>query len=201
MLTLQKMAITGGLSCGKSTVCRILKELGAFVISADEIVHQLLSSNTDVAQEVVKLLGNGILVEGKIDRSEVARIVFHDAKLLKALEEIIHPATYEEIDRTYRKQQENKNIPTLFVAEIPLLFETHAENSYDKTVAVVAELEICVKRFIEKTGKDKREFEKRMSQQITPKEKAERADYVIMNNGTLANLEGITKELYLEVVS
>ncbi len=57
MLKLKKVAVTGGLSCGKSLVCRILQELGAYVVSADNIVHQLLSSDTNLGQEVIKLLG------------------------------------------------------------------------------------------------------------------------------------------------
>jgi len=194
------MAITGGLSCGKSTVCRILKELGAYVVSADEIVHQLLSSNIDVAKKVVDLLGDEILVDHKIDRSEVARIVFRDERLLKKLEEIIHPATYEEIEKIYRKQQESSH-KSLFVAEIPLLFETGAQSSYDVTVAIVAKPDLCLKRFIESTGKSEMEFENRISKQLNQRDKAERADYVIMNNSTLADLEQITKELYTEIVS
>jgi dephospho-CoA kinase len=198
MLTLRKIAITGGISCGKSTVCRILKELGAYVVSADEIAHQLLSPQTDVGQKVIKLLGDDILVDQKIDRSKVANIVFQAPNLLRALEKIIHPAIYEEIEKLYRQQSESRSKP-LFIAEIPLLFETNEEKNYDKTVAVIANQAICLKRFKESTKYNENEFERRSSQQLSQLEKAERADYVIMNNTSLADLEQTTKELYQEL--
>ena len=199
MLTLRKIAITGGISCGKSTVCRILMELGAYVVSADEIVHQLLSPQTDVGQKVIKLLGDDILVDQKIDRSKVANIVFQAPNLLRALEKIIHPAIYEEIEKLYRQQSESRNKPPLFIAEIPLLFETNEEKNYDKTIAVIANKDICLKRFKESTKYNEKEFERRSSQQLSQLEKAERADYVIMNNTSLADLEQTTKELYQEI--
>lgn len=195
------MALTGGLSCGKSTVCRILKELGAYIVSADEIVHQLLSSQTDVSQKVVKLLGKDILVDQNIDRSKVAKLVFQSPGLLKALENIIHPVMYAEIEKLYRQQTESRNKPPLFVAEIPLLFETNAEKNYETTVAVIANKEICLKRFKASTKYGEEEFIRRSSRQLSPLEKAERADYVIMNNSSLADLEQTTKELYQEVLS
>ena len=72
MLKLKKIAVTGGLAAGKTTVCQIFKELGAYVVSADEIVHQLLSPDTAVGQQVVSLLGSDI-VSGQIIRSEEDR--------------------------------------------------------------------------------------------------------------------------------
>lgn len=198
MLTLRKLAITGGLSCGKSTVCRIFKELGAYTVSADDVVHQLLSSNADIIKKVVQSLGKDILVDQKIDRSLVANIVFKNDQLLKSLEEIVHPATYKEIDNAYRIQLEKTNRPSLFVAEIPLLFESHGEATYDFTVAVVASPLVCINRFCKKTGLSTSEYEKRTARQLSMREKAEQADYVIINNGTLEELNEMVKQIYFE---
>src|SRR5262245_18488804 len=118
MLKLRTEAITGGLSCGKSSVCRILKELGAYVVSADKIVHQLLSSDTNLGQEVVSLLGPGLLVNQKLDRSRIAHIVFRDLELVQALEKLVHPAVYRELDSDYQRQKNRSHPPSLFVAEI-----------------------------------------------------------------------------------
>jgi dephospho-CoA kinase len=200
MLILRKVAITGGLSCGKSSVCRILKELGAYVVSADKIAHQLLSSDTNLGQEIVHLLGPSVLVNQKLDRSRIAHIVFHDLELLKALEALIHPAVYREIDKDYQRQQNHSFPPSLFVAEIPLLFESGRQKEYDKTIAVVAHWEICCKRFKEATGYDQKEFNKRMARQLSLFDKAILADYIIMNNGTLADLQQTTTELYQELI-
>ncbi len=94
MLKLEKVAITGGLSCGKSSVCRYFKELGAYVISADEIVHQLLIPTNELGQEVIALLGKDIAVNGTIDRSMIAKKVFENKTLLLSLEKLIHIDLY-----------------------------------------------------------------------------------------------------------
>lgn len=201
MLKLGKVAVTGGLSCGKSSVCRIFKELGSYVISADTIVHQLLLSDTNLGQSVIKLLGRSILVNNQIDRAEIARIVFADSDLLKQLEDLLHPIVYREIEKDYQKQQTLKNPPPLFIAEIPLLFESGGEKDYDYTVAVIANPDICFERYTFSNHGSRTEFDKRMNRQLPLVEKAARADYVIMNNGSHSNLEEITKELYQELVT
>lgn len=200
MLKSRKTAITGGLSCGKSSVCRIFKELGAYIISADEIVHQLLSSDTNLGQEVIKLLGNKILINNQISRSRIARIVFQNDKLLRALEELVHPVVYEEIEKDYQKQKESNNPPPLFIAEVPLLFESGGEKQFDKTIAVVADPALCLQRFIQATGYQEEEFERRMDRQLSLLEKAVRADYVILNNRDIASLQAVVKELYSELI-
>lgn len=200
MLKLKKVAITGGLSCGKSSVCRILKELGAYVVSADEIVHQLLSSDTNLGQQVVDLLGSGILVNHQIDRSQIARIVFRDPELLKDLEDLLHPAVYEKIEQEYRTQQASLKPPSLFVAEIPLLFETEGEKDYHFTVAVAAPLSDSIQRFQTTTQASEEEYARRASRQWPLMAKIAKADYAIMNSGTLSDLQEVTKELYNELI-
>lgn len=200
MLKLRKIAVTGGLSCGKSSVCRILEEQGAYVVSADKIVHQLLSSDASLGQKVIHLLGPEIVVDGAIDRSRIARLVFHNLELLKALEELVHPAVYKEIDRFYQKQQNQPLPPPLFVVENPMLFESKETMDFDKTIAVVADLDSCCKRFVEATGYDQTEFKHRMARQLPINEKAARADYVIFNNGSLSDLKQATITLYRELV-
>jgi len=200
MLKLKKVAVTGGLSCGKSSVCRVLKKLGAYVVSADKIVHQLLSSNENLGQQILNLLGPEILVNEKIDRSRIARIVFQKQEHLLALEQLLHPAVYKEIESEYLKQQVCPHPPTLFVAEIPLLFESGGERGFDTVIAVVSETDLCVKRFEKATGRNRTEFNNRMSRQLPPLEKARQADYVILNNGSLSDLQQTTKELYHELI-
>jgi dephospho-CoA kinase len=200
MLKLKKIAITGGLSCGKSSVCRILEELGAYVISADKIVHQLLSSDAILSQEIVDLLGPSVLINQKLDRSHIAHIVFQNIELLKALEALVHPRVYKELNKEYQKQQNCPHPPSLFVAEIPLLFESNEQKNYDCIVAVIANPDICFERFEQATGKDQKEFNYRMARQRALFEKARLADYVIINNGTLSDLQQTTVELYQKLI-
>lgn len=197
MLRLNKVAVTGGLSCGKSSVCRFLKELGAYVVNSDDIVHHLLSSDTNLIHEVVKLLGTDILVNQKIDRSLVAKKVFHDNRLLHSLEQILHPAVYDEINNEYEKQKVNNPQPSLFVAEVPLLFESKGEANFNYTVAVLADPELCRNRFVQAKQYGLKDYDKRTDRQISLSDKAKLADYVIVNNGTLNDLKQKTLELYL----
>lgn len=194
MLILKKIAVTGGLSSGKSSVCRFFKELGAYVVSADEIVHQLLSSEADIRRRVIDLLGNDVAPEGQLDRSKIASKVFRNPQLLEALERILHSAVRDEISMQYRKAVSER--AALFVAEIPLLFETGAEEGYDYTISVMADPEQSFTRFQVSTGHGKEEYERRMARQLSSEEKCAKADYVINNNGSLADLKQAVVNIY-----
>jgi dephospho-CoA kinase len=200
MLHLNKVAVTGGLSCGKSSVCRILHQLGAYVISADSVVHQLLSSDTNLGREVVHLLGSTILRNEEIDRSQIGRIVFRNPELLSKLELLLHPAVYREVNEEYEKQLHNSKPPSLFIAEVPLLYESGGEKEFEKTVVIASDPDKCCERFIEATGKDASEYWLRSNRQLPLERKIELADYVIYNNGTWEELRKQAQEVYLKLI-
>lgn len=192
---MKKIAITGGLSSGKSTVCRFLKDLGAFVVSADEIVHQILSPQTPLGHKILSLLGPEVISDGKFDRGKIASIVFNDQNKLKALEKILHPAVLEAIEKTYQSVKKEKRYP-LFIAEIPLLFESESHTYFDTVIAVVSDPKLCRQRFTEKTSHTFEEFERRMARQLPPDLKAAKASYTITNNGSLEELRTNVQTLY-----
>ncbi len=196
-----KVAVTGALSCGKSSTCRFFKELGAYVVSADEIVHQLLlSPKTSLGQQIVTLLGEDIVVDGRINRSAIAKKVFNDQQLLQSLEKLLHPAVLHEIDRQYQQVNDRGNF-ALFIAEIPLLFEINSEKRFDYTIAVEAPEELCRQRFTAATGYGNDEFDKRMSRQLPSATKAQRADFVIQNNGSMEQMHHAVDHLYNKLIS
>jgi dephospho-CoA kinase len=188
MLTLRKIAITGGLSCGKSTVCLFLKDLGAYVVNADNIVHQLLSSDTNIGKQAVHLLGPDIYTKDQIDRKKIARLVFSDRVKLKALEAILHPAVEKEIIRQYEKVK-NDSSYIFFAAELPLLYETGMEKLFDAVVNVSADPDVALSRYVQATGLHPKDFEARMNYQKKTSEKQTKANFVIVNNGDLATLK------------
>lgn len=198
MLRLKKVAVTGGIACGKSTFCSYLMELGAYVVSADRIVHQLLSLDTTLGTNIVKLLGSDVVVDNQINRDAIAKTVFNNPKLLRALEGIIHPAVFKQIDKEYEQICKKKTY-SLFIAEIPLLFEVGAEKYFDCTVAVVADEALCRKRYVAATGKTEEEYHKRSSEQLAQQEKAANADFVVLNNGNLKDLHNEAKKIYDEL--
>lgn len=194
MLKLRKVAVTGGLACGKSTVCHFFKKFGAFVVHADDIVHRLLSPQTALGQQVVQLIGGEIIINNQIDRSKIAEKVFNQPSLLQSLEKVIHPAVQEEIENLYEQaiQQEKGK---LFVAEVPLLFEAGLEGFFDTVITVVADPAICRKRYQATAKGDLENYDKRIQRQWDLDEKARRANFVIKNNSSLQDLEAETKKL------
>lgn len=198
MLKLKKIAVTGTLSSGKTTVCNYLKELGACVVSADEIVHQLLSPQSLTGRKVIQLLGNSVVHQNNFDRKKIAEIVFNDDKMLKSLEGILYPAVSELIEQSYQKACSEGNC-SLFVAEVPLLYEAKMERSYDAVIAVLSDEASCLRRFMA-TGGTKEQFERRMLKQLPSQKKLEMAPYHLINQGDLAQLKRETADLYQQLI-
>jgi dephospho-CoA kinase len=187
MLKLKKIAITGGVASGKSSVCRFFEELGACVVNADELVHDLLVPDTALGQQVIQILGLNVVSEGKISRRIIAEKVFKNRQLLEALEKLLHPAVLKKIEERYAEASRTGEY-TFFAVEIPLLFEIGNEGFYDIVVAVLADEAIAKKRFAA-AGFQQEEYDRRMHRQMNPHQKALRAHYTIHNNGSLEDLQ------------
>lgn len=199
MLGLRKIAVTGGLSSGKSTVCEMLSKLGAYVVSADEIVHRLLSPKTQIGKKIIDLLGSDVLNGDQFDRTKIAKKVFSQKDTLHALEQVLHPAVIDEIETLYQHiKDQGKH--ALFIAEIPLLYESDSEKYFDAVIAVISDDELCKKRFQSKAYYPDEEFEKRMARQWDMKRKAAKADFTITNNGSLEDLNKNVIKLYQELI-
>ena len=162
------------------------------MVNADAIVHELLLYDSDLGQKIIRLLGQQIIVDGKLSRSRIANIVFKDPEILHALEELLHPAVLNKVEELYQKALDGHF--TAFVVESPLLFEIGQDAQFDAIIAVVADESLARDRF-RKSGKSGDEYERRMKRQINPQEKALRADYVIINNGSLETLRQKVIEL------
>lgn len=203
MLRLRKVAITGGLASGKSSVGRFLKELGAYVVSADEIVHQLLNPTTNLGHQIINLLGHDVVKNGQFDRSAIAAKVFKDPQLLHSYEQIVHPTVRAETQRQYKlaQEQQPREPYKLFVAEIPLLFESGDTAFYDAIIVVDTDPKIARERFIQATGHTAEEFARRMQRQLSPSEKLQKADYILHNDGDLTELKNQVTKLYNTLIS
>ena len=177
------IAVTGPFASGKSTLVRLLGELpGVETASADEIVHHLLKSDRRTIFRVVERFGEGVTGPDGIDRKALGREVFGDAEALRDLEEILHPLVRDETDRRIAASDAE-----LFVAEIPLLFETDRDQDFDYTVAVTVPEERR-RAWSEERGVDEAALRAIESRQLTGEEKAERADLVVQNDGDLDRL-------------
>lgn len=196
---MKKVAITGGLACGKSSVCKLFKSFGAYVLSADDIVHQLLSPETNLGKQVIDLLGQEVMTEtGQLDRKVIAQKVFSHPKLLQQLEAYLHPAVMAEIQRLYHVVKERDY--SCFVVEVPLLFEAGMESFFNEVVVVTASKETARQRY-SALGNDPLAFEQRTARQWGLSEKTARGHFVIDNDGTEENLEKEAQRVFKQITN
>ncbi len=187
------VAITGGIGAGKSRALRAFQEAGAATVSSDEIVHHLLRSDPDVRAALVGGLGEGILgPDGEIDRARVAELVFADREKLAFLERTLHPLVAAEYLRWREQLARLPNPPRVCVTEVPLLFESGAEERFDKVVVITAPAKLREQR--RRVPLDDRD-----ERLLPDAEKVKRADYAYVNTGTLEELDawvaGVLAEL------
>ena len=184
---IKKIAVTGSLSAGKSTVCEELKAHGAYVINADDIVHNLLSHDEQLIQQIKEKFSENVFLHNKIDRNLIAKEAFENPDKLKTLESIVHPKVVSAIKETYL--QIKMSPYKAFVVEFPLLFEIQFDSFFDQIIYVLADREIRKKRF------RKGQFENREKRFINEEDKIAKSQIIIENNGSLKNLNNQLKNI------
>ncbi len=178
------IGITGPIGTGKSAVLKILEELGAEVIDADKVAHQVMEPGGAAYEAVVAEFGPDILrPDGRIDRARLADIVFNDPDALRRLERIVHPAVYQEIKG--RIEATDKSIVAL--EAIKLLEAGLSLSLCDEVWVVVADEQVQLKR-LKQRGMSEEEARRRLAAQMPRTEYERRADVVIDNSGSLAEL-------------
>ncbi|MEO8724512.1 MAG: dephospho-CoA kinase [Acidobacteriaceae bacterium] len=202
--------MTGGLASGKSTVARLFGEHGMHVLSADMLAHELMMPGGVVYEEVVRVFGRDILAGGEgsaFDRAKLAAKAF-DAHVprIAELNAIVHPAVLREQER-WMEEIADADPQGIAVVEAALLYEAGAESQFDKTVVVVAPEELRIERYAARvTGDHGEELQaaradaaRRIAVQMPDAEKRRRADLVIENSGSLAELAAAAEKVTLEL--
>ena len=187
------VAITGGIGAGKSEALYAFQKAGAATVSSDEIVHHLLRSDPEVKAAIVAELGEDVLdAEGVVDRKLVAEKVFADRGKLDFLERLLHPKVAAEYLAWREQLAELPEPPAVCVTEVPLLFETGAEQRFDKVVVITAPAKLREQR--RRVTRDDRD-----TRLLPDKEKVKRSDFAYVNTGTLEELDawvaGVMREL------
>ena len=189
------IGLTGGIGTGKSEAARQLEELGALIISADEVGHEAYTVNTEAWEQVVATFGNGILQDNKeIDRRKLGGIVFSDPSQLKKLNQIMHPRMARIVSdkiEAFRGQ----GVDTV-VVEAALLFEAGWDSLVEEVWVTDASEEIIIGRLRERNGLSEEEAKKRINSQMDRMERIGRSDFVINNSGDMAELGTTIKELW-----
>jgi len=178
-----RIAVTGGLACGKSKVGELLVARGVLVCDTDAIAHDVIAPGHAAYRKIVAHFGRAILsMDGVIDRRRLARIVFSDPVKLRFLNGITHPAVMRRVQRWLREQETSGC--RIAAVLIPLLFEAGLEKRWDAVVCVAAP----GKRqyaWLKARGLGRRAAAARIAAQMPLADKMVRADYVIYNNGSV----------------
>lgn len=178
--------MTGGIACGKSVAADFWRSWGAEVLDADHVAHALIAPGGECVEAVAQAFGPAVrAAEGGIDRAALGAIAFADAEARERLNRLLHPAV---IRRMRAWAERVRRDGRLGVAVIPLLFETGMEKEWDAVVCVAADEKTMLERLLGR-GLSPAEAQARMSSQWPVREKRIRADRVIENNGSLAELE------------
>ncbi len=195
-------ALTGSIGSGKSAAADIFASLGAKIIDADVLAREVVAPGEPALTDIVKTFGSDILgSDGTLNRKTLGQIVFADPAARSKLEQIVHPRIRELFEKK-KSEFEKTALPNpVLLYVIPLLFES--KNSYpefEKIIVVSAPREECIRRILKRDDCSRELAERKLDSQIPIEEKVKRADYVIYNHGTLAELRGSVSSIYEQLL-
>jgi dephospho-CoA kinase len=206
------VGLTGGIGTGKSTVARMLAALGAVVIDADAIVHELQAPGMPLLARIAETFGPQVLrADGALDRERLGKLVFADAAARKRLGELVHPAVGVEMVR--RLEAARAAGAKLVVLDIPLLLEGRAARAaqpgraatatdlVSEVIVVWAPESAQLERQVRRDGATREHAAERVRSQLPIDEKRRLADHVIDNAGSLAETERQVRALYAKLTS
>jgi dephospho-CoA kinase len=183
-----KIGLTGGIAAGKSEALKAFERLGAATLSSDAVVHELLDSD-ELRELLVERWGPEVAPAGTVERAKIGEIVFADPEQLTWLEQQIHPLVQQRTAAWLLSLPADADVA---VVEVPLLFEAGSDRVFDTTVAVVTADEVRRERA---AARGHALVDEREARQLPQSEKAERAEHVVVNDGSVEELEGALSAL------
>jgi dephospho-CoA kinase len=194
------LGVTGGIASGKSTVVELLAELGADVVSADQLSRELVTPGQPALEALIARFGSTILTaEGTLDRAALGAQVFADPQARHDLEAILHPAIARLSTQRIQEAVQRTGANGLVVYEAPLLYEAHAEGRVDQVLTVTVDAAVQLERLMLRDRCDEAAARQRIDAQMPQEEKARRADFVIDNSADLPTLQEKIRHLYRQL--
>ncbi len=189
------VGLTGNIASGKSTVAHLLSERGATIIDADILARRVVEADTPAYREIVKRWGSEILApDGTLDRAALRRRVFKDPVQLEELNRLTHPEVTRLRDRLVADARRRGD--RMVICDIPLLFERHLVDEFERIVLVDAPRPLRLERLVRERGLGETEAMDMIAAQMPAELKRARADFIIDNEGTLAALERRVDEVW-----
>jgi dephospho-CoA kinase len=187
-----KIGITGGIGSGKSFVCKLLERIGYPVFYSDSEAKKIVTSDKEVRKSLTDLLGEEVFQDNQLNISFLANELFNSDLIRMKVNEIIHPKVQVTFDK-WALERKSK----LIFNEAAILFETGGYKRFDKTILVIAPLELKIERLLNRDKTDVKKIKDRMATQWTDEQKIPLADYVIHNDGSslLMRIEEVINEL------
>ena len=205
-----KVGLTGGIASGKSVVCEMFVALGAHLIQADAIAHQLMQPGEAVYQEVVRHFGSAILnPDGSVNRARLADAAFgtspeNKSSRIEELNQLVHPAVIKRQDE-WMEEIGRTDPEAIAIVEAALILEAGATKRFDKLVVVTCRPEQRIQRWASRLGVDeetaRREVGRRLAAQLPDEDKIRAAQYVIDNSGSLDETRKQAAKVYAELKS
>jgi dephospho-CoA kinase len=205
---LLKVGLTGGIASGKSVVGEMFVALGAHLIQADAIAHQLMQPGDAVYQEVVRHFGSAILnPDGSVNRARLAEAAFgasseNKSSRIEELNQIVHPAVIKRQDE-WMEEAGRKDPKAIAIVEAALILEAGATKRFEKIMVVTCHPEQRIQRWASRLGVDeetaRREVGRRMAAQLPDEDKIKAAQYVIDNSGSLDETRQQVAKVYAEL--
>lgn len=193
------IGLTGGIGSGKSTVARLLERRGAVVIDADQLAREAVEKGTPGFDRVVEAFGPDVVAsDGDLDRSALATRIFADPQQRTTLEAIVHP---EVAKRFGDRVDAHRGTDRVVVYVTPLLVELGLAPAFDVVIVVTASPHLRVSRVASDRGLSPDEVRRRMAAQATDEQRAEVADVLIDNDGSLAELEPQVDRLWADLMA
>ena len=190
------IGLTGGIGSGKSVASDKFKSLGIVVVDADVASRTVVEPGKPALKEIQDHFGSGIITaEGKLDRNKLREIIATDAKERKWLESVLHPKIGEQITKEI---SESTSIYTLFVA--PLLLETNSQEMCSRVVVVDVPKDVQIQRTAKRDKVSSNQVEQMVAAQMKREKRLEKADDVLLNNGTIEDLEKQVEELHKKYI-
>jgi len=193
--------LTGNIASGKSCAAAVFAGLGAHVIDADRVAHELLAFGTETYDRIVHAFGDGILKpDRKIDRKKLAQIVFFDSGKRLLLNRLVHPEVGSEIRRRISNLEQSSS-NGIVIVDAALMVESGGYKMYHRLIVVTCDPALQISRVMNRDGLTEKEARARIESQMPVEEKLKFADYVIETSGTMEQTRDQIQAVYRDLLA